>query len=90
MNVHSYPVPTQVAFLAVPLLALLLLSGCSFGSLDKFAKPTSTTPVCKALIGPIQYNSQKPESRRFAGPDLAPDLKQRNQVGEKLHCPQYR
>lgn len=70
------------------LLILLLMSGCTTVG-DKLAT-TSTTPVCAAVIGPIKYNTQKPTSPRFAGPKLAPDLKQRNQVGEKLHCPQYR
>lgn len=67
---------------------MMLLSACA-GDLDKL-KTTSTTPVCSALIGPIKYNSQKPTSPRFAGKALAPDLKQRNQVGEKLRCPAYR
>jgi hypothetical protein len=63
---------------------------CACSTLNDKLATTSTTPVCSALIGPIKYNSQKPNSKRFAGPALAPDLKQRNQVGEKLHCPQYR
>lgn len=68
-------------------IVVLVLGGCA----TKAPLQTrTTTPVCNALIGPIEYNSQKPESRRFAGPDLAPDLKQRNQVGEQLHCPKYR
>ena len=70
-----------------PILALLLLAGCATKAP---LKTTSTTPICAALIGPIQYNSQKPASDRFAGPALAPDLKRRNQVGEQLHCPKYR
>lgn len=62
-----------------------LLSGCvTTGTLN------TTTPVCRALVGPIKYNSTVTTSRRFAGPDLAPDLNQRNQVGRNLRCPQYR
>lgn len=68
-------------------VVLLLMTGCS--SLPK-AAPTSTKPVCKALIGPIRYNDQNINSRRHAGPDLAPDLKARNQVGVGLKCPAYR
>lgn len=46
-------------------------------------------PICKALIGPIKYNSTKKTSLRFAGQVLALDLKQRNQVGERLGCTGY-
>jgi hypothetical protein len=70
----------------IKLLPLLLLSACaSAGKLT----PTSISPVCEALVGPIVYNSTKRTSTRFAGPALVPDLKQRNQVGENLGCPQY-
>lgn len=76
-------------FIACGLVVIMfLLSGCA-GRMPKL-DTTSTTPVCSALIGPIKYNSQKRTSARFAGPKLAPDLKQRNQVGENLNCPQYR
>lgn len=79
------PWPIALAFV---IIVPLLLAGCA-GDMDKL-KSTSTVPVCKALVGPIKYNSQKLKSRRHAGPDLAQDLKQRNQVGEKLHCPAYK
>lgn len=69
------------------LLLMLLLSGCASG---KDLRPTTTSPICEAVVGPIKYNSQKPTSRRFAGPDLAPDLKKRNQIGQNLGCPKYR
>ena len=72
----------------VILFAALFLAGCA-GDMDKL-RSTSAAPACKALIGPIKYNSTKPKSGRFAGPQLAPDLKQRNQVGQQLRCPQYR
>jgi hypothetical protein len=69
------------------LVIMLLLSGCSS---NEALRSVNSTPVCKALIGPIKYNSRDPKSRRHAGPDLAPDLKQRNQVGQSLHCAAYR
>lgn len=67
--------------------AILALSGCAGGvkpSLDQIK------PVCDALIGPIKYNSTVKTSQRYAGPQLAPDLKSRNQVGLWLGCPAYR
>jgi hypothetical protein len=70
----------------IKLLPLLLLTSCAGASQ---LTPTSTSPVCEALIGPIVYNSTKRTSTRFAGPALVPDLKQRNQVGENLGCPQF-
>lgn len=79
----------------IPVLALIavVLAGCATGgSLDSFK------PVCKALganadpkkQGPIRYNSFDPKSRRYAGPDLAPDLKTRNDVGQNLNCPEFK
>lgn len=63
----------------------LLLAGCQTDG-----QVSAIKPICDAMIGPILYNSTNPKSRRHAGPDLAPDLKQRNQVGQNLNCPQYR
>lgn len=76
------------ALLVFAFVIVVLLSGCVTTS----TPPPSNrvVPVCTALIGPIQYNSQNPKSRRHAGPDLAPDLKRRNQVGQRLRCPAYR
>ena len=73
-------------FIVVLLFLGYLLAGCA-----SFPPPAtaSTSPVCEALIGPIRYSSTSKTSRRYAGPDLAPDLKERNQVGKGLHCPQY-
>lgn len=71
----------------VALLSLMLLGGCvttGAGSIQNLK------PVCSALVGPIQYNSADPKSRRYAGPSLVPDLQQRNQIGVNLKCPQYR
>lgn len=70
-----------------PLLVAFLLAGCAT---TQTLQPTDKSPVCKALIGPIKYNSTNPKSARHAGPKLAPDLKARNQVGSNLNCPQYR
>jgi hypothetical protein len=68
-------------------VAGLALGGCAHTGV----RPTPTlTPACTALIGPIKYNTYVRTSRRYAGPDLAGDLKQRNQVGQFLGCPQYR
>lgn len=76
----------QVFWAGWLLAFVILLSGCAGGP-----KPAKTlAPTCAALIGPIKYNSHVPKSRRYAGPDLAPDLKRRNQVGQYLGCPQYR
>jgi hypothetical protein len=73
-------------WLILLLILILVLAGCAGGP-----KPeTRLAPACSALIGPIHYNSYVPKSRRYAGPDLAPDLKRRNQVGTYLGCPQYR
>lgn len=52
--------------------------------------PTALAPICKALIGPIRYNSLNVQSKRFAAALLAMDLKQRNAVGRRLHCPLYK
>ena len=68
------------------LLVSALLSGCATVN----TRSASLTPVCKALIGPIHYNSKLKTSSRYAGPALAPDLAQRNQVGINLACPAYR
>lgn len=69
------------------ILCAFLLGGCAGGSVKRFS---SVEPVCTGLIGPIHYNSSNKASRRYAGPDLAPDLNQRNQVGIGLRCPKYR
>jgi hypothetical protein len=69
--------------------ATLLLAGCD---LKSQLPPSSIAPICRALIGPIKYTStlKSPMSKRFAAALLAMDLKQRNQVGVNLGCPQYK
>lgn len=74
--------------LVLALVALLLLTGCN--TAKEQLTGASRTAVCKALIGPIKYNSQKVDSQRFAAAKLAPDLATRNRVGQELGCPQYK
>lgn len=76
-----------VGVLLAVLVAAVLLSGCARSSHPSVEQ---VTPVCDALVGPIHYNSTNLNSRRHAGPDLAPDLAQRNRVGMNLRCPKYR
>ena len=63
----------------------VLLGGCPNDELP----PSAIAPICKALIGPIKYNTKIPGSKRFAAALLAMDLKERNQVGRNLGCPLY-
>lgn len=69
------------------LILCFLLAGCVTGRQPRL---DSLSPVCVALVGPIKYNSTVRTSARFAGRALAPDLKQRNQVGRSLGCAAYR
>lgn len=74
----------RIAILLVLTLSLPLLTACDPAEgLDEATIKT----ICKALIGPIRYNSSKPQSFRYAGKTLVLDLKQRNQVWTGLHCP---
>ena len=68
---------------------------CLFASLagcvtDGLMPLTTLTPICSALVGPIKYNTFKKLSLRYAGRVLAGDLHQRNEIGQRLGCPQYR
>lgn len=72
--------------IALVLLALLI-TGCAR---NQTLRTTRIEPVCTALIGPIKYTSTNKKSKRYAGVDLAVDLKRRNQVGMRLNCPEYR
>jgi hypothetical protein len=76
----------EIVIFGVAALALVLAGCATTGQLP----PSTLAPICKALIGPIKYNSLSPESKRFAGALLAMDLKQRNQVGRNLGCPLYK
>lgn len=71
-------------WIAIILILALGLTGC-----QTISGSPSLRAVCTGLIGPIHYNSTKLTSRRHAGPDLALDLKERNQVGRELRCPNY-
>ena len=51
---------------------------------------TTLTPICSALVGPLKYNTFKKLSLRYAGRVLAVDLHQRNEIGQRLGCPQFR
>jgi hypothetical protein len=77
----------RVAFWGCLLMAALSVMGCTKKELPPV---NSTMPVCRALLDPIRYNTYKRDSRRYAGPGLAPDLKKHNQVGQRLHCRAYR
>lgn len=70
---------------------VLLVLGYALGGCAHVPPPPTedASPICDALIGPIRYSSTNKASRRYAAPDLAPELKERNQVGVQLHCPQY-
>ena len=74
----------MIRAISLLVLAGTLLAGCTTGGVS------TPKAVCNALLAPIKYNSTVPTSRRFAGPDLAPDLAQRNRVGMNLACPAYR
>lgn len=75
-----------LVLLFATIAACFLLSGCVTTS-----QPISSVqPACDVLLEPIRYNSVTPKSRRYAGPDLAPDLAVHNRVGINLHCPKYR
>jgi hypothetical protein len=63
----------------------LALGGCASSNLSV----TTLEPVCDALIGPIHYSSKNKSSPRYAAPQLAPDLAERNRVGLNLNCPSY-
>ena len=66
----------------ISLSLLLILGGCA----SQMQPAPSVAPACRALIGPIRYNTYKLHSPRHAGHLLAKDLKRRNQVWTRLHC----
>ncbi len=72
----------------IPIVALaVVLGGCNP---EQALGPAGLRSVCTALVGPIKYNTYVKSSGRYSGPVLALDLKQRNQIGQRLGCPQYR
>lgn len=78
----------KIVTAAVILLALPL-AACQHAELPPL-NPNDKSTVCQALVGPIKYNTQNPKSQRYAGALLGLDIKQRNQIGQALRCPQYR
>lgn len=71
---------------------LIVLLCLGLGACASPGQIFSLSPVCDAVsagIGPIKYNSTKVSSRRYAGPDLAPDLRVKNRVGTNLKCSGY-
>lgn len=75
---------------AIVLLAALL-GGCAHQDDGKaILRAMGKSAVCKALVGPIKYNSANKESQRYAAKLLALDLAKRNAIGQELGCPQYR
>jgi hypothetical protein len=71
-----------------PLFLVLAVAGPSDCSQD--LSPTTKQALCNVLVGPIRYNTYNAKSGRYSGPVLALDLKQRNQIGQRLGCPLYR
>ena len=69
------------------MLVALALAGCD---LKSQLPPSSIAPICKALVGPIKYTTANKMSKRYAAYLLSLDLKQRNQIGVDLGCPQYK
>ena len=73
------------------LLPALLLAASLGGCVTDGLMPISTmTPICSALVGPLKYNTFKKLSLRYAGRVLAGDLHQRNEIGQRLGCPNFR
>ena len=68
------------------LITALTLAGCDAADIP----PSAIPPICKALVGPINYNSSDAMSQRYAAYLLALDLHQRNEIGRKLGCPAFK
>lgn len=71
---------------AMVLGSFLLLSGCDVADIP----PSAIPPICRALVGPIKYNSTNIMSQRYAAYLLTLDLHARNEIGRKLGCPQFK
>ena len=63
-----------------------LLTGCDVADIP----PSAIPPICRALVGPIKYNSTNTMSQRYAAYLLSLDLHQRNEIGRKLGCPAFK
>jgi hypothetical protein len=55
---------------------------------DEDGNEIDLVPVCHALVKPYKYNTYKITSGRYAGKTLAFDLKQHNEIWQKLSCKQ--
>lgn len=64
-------------------VSAILLAGCDVSAVPKAQIPA----ICKAMIGPLRYNSTDKLSKRYAGYILAMDLAERNRIYTALHCP---
>jgi hypothetical protein len=71
------------------MFATLLMGAADPGGCVQMS-PAGLHAVCSALVGPIVYNTYNRTSGRYAGPILGMDLKQRNQIGQRLGCVAYR
>jgi hypothetical protein len=77
----------RLALIVVFAAFVMPLGGClTTGTLS----PPQLRPICSALVGPIHYNTFNKASRRYAADLLAMDIHQRNAIGQRLGCPQYR
>jgi hypothetical protein len=72
--------------IAIVITALNLLAGCDVADLP----PSSIAPICRALVGPIKYNTKNVMSQRYAAYLLSLDIHARNEIGRKLNCPKYK
>ena len=76
--------------IAIIALSILLMGAAGPAGCTPNLSPAGLYAVCSALVGPIRYNRFNKASGRYAGPILGLDLAQRNQIGSRLGCPQYR
>ncbi len=64
----------------------ILLAACS----PEDVPANKVSAVCRALVGPIRYNTADRRNQRYAAYLLSLDLAERNRIGRALRCPQYR
>jgi hypothetical protein len=67
-------------------LCVIMFAGSLGACKDEDGNEIDLVPVCHALIKPYKYNTYKITSGRYAGRELALDLKQHNELWEKLNC----
>lgn len=76
----------KVSLFVILCTCAVLLGACDPSDLS----PATLDAICTAVVGPIKYNTYNKASGRYSGPVLALDLKERNQIGQRLGCPLYR